>query len=71
MFLFGRSRLGAIARATLAAVDRSQAVIEFDLDGVVLTANPKFLDALGYTLEEIKGKHHSLFVERRMAQARV
>ena len=62
MFQFGISR-SAIDRATLAALDRSQAVIEFNLDGVVLTANQKFLDALGYTLEEVKGKHHGLFVE--------
>jgi len=46
-----------------AAIERSQAVIEFQLDGTVLTANQNFLNALGYTLEQIKGKHHSLFVE--------
>ncbi|WP_044561541.1 PAS domain-containing methyl-accepting chemotaxis protein [Azospirillum sp. B4] len=49
--------------ATLAALDRSQAVIEFALDGTVLTANQNFLKAMGYTLAEIKGKPHSLFVE--------
>ncbi|MEA1672021.1 PAS domain-containing methyl-accepting chemotaxis protein [Nitrospirillum sp. BR 11163] len=49
--------------ATLAALDKSQAVIEFAMDGTVLTANANFLKALGYTLGEIKGKHHSLFVE--------
>ena len=62
MFQFGISG-SAISLATLAALDQSQAVIEFDLDGIVLMANRKFLDALGYELEEIKGKHHSLFVE--------
>jgi len=45
------------------AINRSQAVIEFNLDGTVITANQNFLDLLGYRLEEIKGKHHSLFVE--------
>ncbi|MGY5884347.1 methyl-accepting chemotaxis protein [Modestobacter lacusdianchii] len=45
------------------ALDRSQAVIEFALDGTVLTANSNFLDAMGYTLAEVRGKHHRLFVE--------
>ncbi|PZR36192.1 PAS domain-containing methyl-accepting chemotaxis protein [Caulobacter segnis] len=44
------------------AIQRSQAVIEFALDGTVLTANDNFLKALGYTLGEIQGKSHSLFV---------
>jgi methyl-accepting chemotaxis protein len=47
----------------LAAIDRAQAAIEFTLDGRILTANDNFLSALGYTLAEIKGQHHSLFVE--------
>ena len=47
----------------VAAIGRSQAVIEFTLDGTIITANENFLNALGYTLDEIKGKHHSLFVE--------
>ncbi|WP_163220393.1 PAS domain S-box protein, partial [Citrobacter freundii] len=38
------------------------AVIEFNMDGTIITANKNFLDALGYSLEEIKGKHHSMFV---------
>jgi len=45
------------------AIGRSQAVIEFDLDGTILTANDNFLSLLGYRLEEVKGKHHSIFVE--------
>ncbi|NBO17622.1 MAG: PAS domain S-box protein [Proteobacteria bacterium] len=45
------------------AISKSQAVIEFNMDGTVITANENFLNALGYTLEEIKGKHHSMFVE--------
>ncbi|MES2192787.1 MAG: PAS domain-containing methyl-accepting chemotaxis protein [Pseudomonadota bacterium] len=46
----------------IAAIDKSQAVIEFNMDGTIRTANPNFLDALGYTLAEIRGKHHSMFV---------
>jgi methyl-accepting chemotaxis protein len=45
------------------AVLRSQAVIEFNLDGTIITANQNFLSAMGYSLEEIRGKHHSMFVE--------
>jgi methyl-accepting chemotaxis protein len=51
------------ALAQAAAISKSQAVIEFNLDGTIITANPNFLGALGYSLEEIKGKHHSMFVE--------
>jgi methyl-accepting chemotaxis protein len=47
----------------LTAISKSQAVIEFDLDGVILDANSNFLSALGYTLDEVNGKHHSIFVE--------
>jgi methyl-accepting chemotaxis protein len=45
------------------AIGRSQAVIEFDLNGTILTANDNFLQTLGYTLAEIQGKHHSMFAE--------
>ncbi len=48
--------------AQSAAVSRSQAVIEFNLDGTIITANDNFLNALGYTLGEIQGKHHGMFV---------
>ena len=47
----------------LAAIQKSQAVIEFNMDGTIRTANPNFLNAMGYTLAEIKGQHHSMFVE--------
>ena len=47
----------------LEALDRSQAVIEFKLDGTIITANENFLEAMGYRLEEIQGRHHSLFVD--------
>jgi methyl-accepting chemotaxis protein len=58
-------RSGSSAREALAqviALGKSQAVIEFNLDGTILTANENFLDAMGYRLDEIQGKHHSLFV---------
>ncbi len=45
------------------AISKSQAVIEFNMDGTVITANQNFLDALGYCLSDIQGKHHSMFVE--------
>ncbi|RUP20685.1 PAS domain-containing methyl-accepting chemotaxis protein [Methylobacterium sp.] len=48
--------------AKLAALSRSLATIEFALDGTILDANPNFLATVGYTLEEIRGRHHSLFV---------
>ena len=57
------SQTDANAGARLAALDRSQAIIEFDLDGIILTANRNFLDTVGYTLDEIRGKHHSVFVD--------
>ena len=50
-------------KAKLAALDKSQAVIEFAIDGQILTANENFLRTIGYTLEEIKGQHHSIFVD--------
>ena len=48
---------------------RSQAVIEFKLDGTILTANDNFLSTLGYELSEIVGKHHRMFVEPGFAQS--
>jgi methyl-accepting chemotaxis protein len=51
------------ALAQTAAINRSQAVIEFKLDGTIVTANENFLTAMGYRLEEIKGKHHGMFVD--------
>ncbi|MCA9237094.1 MAG: PAS domain S-box protein [Planctomycetales bacterium] len=51
------------------AISKSQAVIEFDLTGKILTANDNFLTTLGYTLDEIKGQHHRIFVEPEYAQS--
>lgn len=45
-----------------AALDKSQAIIEFDLDGTIKSANENFLSALGYELSEIVGQHHGMFV---------
>ena len=50
-------------KSQMEALDRSQAVISFTPDGTILNANANFLAALGYTLEEVKGKHHSMFVD--------
>ncbi len=47
--------------ATLNAINRSMAVIEFDANGLILTANDNFLSTIGYQLDEIKGKHHRMF----------
>ncbi len=49
--------------AVLAAINKSQAMIEFNTDGTVLDANDNFLHAIGYTLEEIKGQHHRMLCE--------
>lgn len=53
----------------LAAIGKSQAVIEFSLDGVILNANDNFLSVLGYSLSEVKGKHHSMFVDAAYRQS--
>jgi methyl-accepting chemotaxis protein len=50
------------ADAKMAAISKAQAVIEFQMDGTITTANQNFLTTLGYSLDEIKGKHHSMFV---------
>src|SRR3546814_15717142 len=53
----------------LAAIDKAQAVISFGLDGIILDANENFLKPLGYSLAEVKGKHHSMFVTPAYAQS--
>lgn len=57
------------ADCKLEAIESTQAVIEFDLKGNILNANKNFLDAMGYSLVEIQGKHHSLFCESRYANS--
>ncbi|AIG02497.1 methyl-accepting chemotaxis transducer/sensory box protein [Pseudomonas fluorescens] len=51
------------AQAKLAAISRSMAMIEFDRDGVVLDANENFCRTMGYSAEEVRGKHHRIFCE--------
>jgi methyl-accepting chemotaxis protein len=56
-------------RGQIAAISKSQAVIEFQLDGTILTANENFLKPMGYTLEEIVGRHHGMFVDDAFRQS--
>jgi len=51
------------AAARLKAISSSSAIIEFDIDGTIVRANKKFLQTFGYTIDEVKGKHHSMFVD--------
>ena len=51
----------------IAAISAAQAVIEFKMDGTIVSANENFLKAVGYTLDEIKGRHHSLFADPKFA----
>ncbi len=55
--------------AKVEAINLGQAVIEFDLDGHVLTANRNFLNAMGYTSREIQGQHHSIFCTLEYTQS--
>lgn len=51
------------------AINKSQAVIQFNMDGTIITANALFLKTVGYSLEEIQGKHHSMFAEPGVAES--
>jgi methyl-accepting chemotaxis protein len=53
----------------ICAINRAQAVIEFELDGTVITANDNFLDIFGYTLDEVAGKHHRIFCDPGYAES--
>jgi methyl-accepting chemotaxis protein len=53
----------------LAAISKAQAIIEFDLNGIIQTANDNFLASTGYTLDEIRGQHHSMFVTADQRQS--
>jgi len=57
------SQENAQLKSELKALSKSQAVIEFDMDGTILDANENFLTTLGYSLQEIKGQHHRMLVE--------
>jgi methyl-accepting chemotaxis protein len=63
LFSNAGTALAQADHATLEAISRSQAIIEFNLDGTIITANPNFLSVMGYALDEIVGKHHSMFAE--------
>ena len=69
----GRAGKSAVAKADLVAVyealDKVQAIIEFDLEGRVLAANQKFLETFGYALDEIVGKHHRIFCDPEYAES--
>lgn len=56
-------RSGADAASVLAALNRSLAIIEFDPRGKILAANENFCSVMGYSLSEIRGQHHSMFVD--------
>lgn len=55
------------AKNILKAINSTQAVIQFTLDGIIIDANDNFLNTLGYSLDEIKGKHHRMFVDPKEA----
>ncbi|EOD78181.1 Methyl-accepting chemotaxis protein [Grimontia indica] len=63
------AELESEANAKIAALDKSLAIIEFDTKGNILSANENFLKVMGYTPDEIIGKHHSLFVEKAFASS--
>ena len=63
MFFFGKSSIAKENAAKAAAISKSHAVVELGLDGTVITANENCLKTFGYTLKEIQGKHHGMFVE--------
>jgi methyl-accepting chemotaxis protein len=50
-------------KGQLEAISKSQAVIEFNMDGTIIQANENLLKVMGYSLQEIKGQHHSMFVD--------
>jgi len=55
--------------AMVASISRSQAVIEFELDGTIITANDNFLRTMGYSLSEVQGHNHSMFVTSDVARS--
>jgi methyl-accepting chemotaxis protein len=65
----GRNAADVGAVGMINAINRVQAVVEFTMDGKVLHANENFLKTLGYSFEEIKGNHHSMFVDAAYRQS--
>lgn len=66
---FGSDELLQDLKGKAAAIDKSLAVIEFDLDGTIKFANENFLSVMGYTLDEIKGRHHRMFADPTYANS--
>ncbi|VAW85612.1 Methyl-accepting chemotaxis sensor/transducer protein [hydrothermal vent metagenome] len=64
-----KESLNADFSSQISAISKSQAVIEFNMDGTIIKANDNFLNTVGYSLEEIQGKHHRIFVEPSYAQS--
>lgn len=56
-------------KGQIEAISKSQAVIEFNLDGSIIRANDNFLNAMGYTFSEVQGQHHSIFVDQEYARS--
>ncbi|MFT5368511.1 MAG: methyl-accepting chemotaxis protein [Candidatus Latescibacterota bacterium] len=65
----GNATENADRQGQIDAINKVQAVIEFNLDGTIITANDNFLNVLGYTLNEVQGQHHRMFVEPEYAQS--
>src|SRR5690606_17713983 len=57
------SRVSAEMESQISAINKTLATIKFDLNGIIKDANENFLELMDYTLEEIKGQHHHIFVE--------
>ena len=62
-------RLSSETAGKIDAIARSQGVIEFDIRGNILTANGNFLRAVGYTMDELVGQHHSMFCDQELVQS--
>lgn len=64
-----QKQAAANAAGQIEAIGKSSAVIEFNTRGIISTANQNFLDAMGYSLSEIQGQHHQIFVEKQEAES--
>ena len=68
--MFKKSRRsGGDAVSIVSALDKSLAIIEFDLNGKILDANDNFCQAMGYERSEIVGQHHRMFVDPEYAKS--
>lgn len=69
-FVTERKLLDADAFGQVAAINLSQAVVEFSMDGTILRANPLFLEAVGYQAKDVEGRHHSMLVDPAEAEGK-